>query len=212
VKAHLKYLSYVLRHKWFVLRAGLELGVPLWQLLVHDWSKFLPSEWFPYVDYFYGERPRSTDRFNQAWLSHQRRNPHHWQYWVLLNDDPKPRWLVQAHQPEVGPYTLFDSRRDIQVASFGIPAYNPNRMDETSDELYAASVDVERALLIGGGVLAMRMPDRFQREMLADWRGAGRAQGKPNTLAWYRANREKMILHPLTRTWVEQQLGYTANA
>ena len=37
---HLRYLSYVLRHKWYVLWAGLWLGVPLWRLLIHDWSKF----------------------------------------------------------------------------------------------------------------------------------------------------------------------------
>ena len=26
--------------------------------------------------------------FNYAWLQHIHRNPHHWQYWVLINDDP----------------------------------------------------------------------------------------------------------------------------
>lgn len=27
--------------------------------------------------------------FNKAWLAHIHRNPHHWQHWVLINDDPK---------------------------------------------------------------------------------------------------------------------------
>ncbi len=39
--------------------------------------------------------------FELAWLKHQHRNPHHWQYWVLENDDgntvlipmPKRYWL-----------------------------------------------------------------------------------------------------------------------
>ena len=26
--------------------------------------------------------------FRYAWLYHIHRNPHHWQYWVLINDDP----------------------------------------------------------------------------------------------------------------------------
>jgi hypothetical protein len=51
------------------------------------------------------------------------------------------------------------------------------------------------------------MPDRYRREMLADWRGAGRAiTGQDNTRAWYLKNRENIWLHPTTRTWVEHQL------
>jgi len=43
--------------------------------------------------------------------------------------------------------------------------------------------------------------------MLADWRGSGRTFGKPDTRAWYEANRDKMLLHPETRLWVELELG-----
>ena len=25
----------------------------------------------------------------KAWLLHIHRNPHHWQYWVLINDNPE---------------------------------------------------------------------------------------------------------------------------
>lgn len=82
---HLKYLSYVVRHKWFVLLAGLQTGAPLWRLLIHDWSKFLPCEWFPYVNYFYGEPDQVA--FDRAWLHHQHCNPHHWQHWILQCDD-----------------------------------------------------------------------------------------------------------------------------
>ena len=52
------------------------------------------------------------------------------------------------------------------------------------------------------------MPDKYRREMLADWMGAGRALGKPNTLEWYTANQGKITLHPETRQWIEEQLGY----
>lgn len=94
---HLKCLIYLLRHKWFVLVAGHSLGVPLWRLVIHDWSKFLPSEWFPYADEFHGswrtraEKWSSDDlihrRFDVAWLHHIHFNPHHWQHWVLREDD-----------------------------------------------------------------------------------------------------------------------------
>ena len=61
-----------------------------------------------------------------------------------------------------------------------------------------------------GGLKVLPMPDKYRREMLADWRGAGLAQGTPDTLNWYRINRHKMSLHPETQTWIEQQLGYEA--
>ena len=108
--AHLRYLRYVIRHKWFVLVAGIKVRAPFWRLLIHDWSKFTPAEWWPYVEYFYTDRKSSEaldgisefgcveaapfgfyvkDRFNVAWLHHQRRNKHHWQYWVLTEDSGK---------------------------------------------------------------------------------------------------------------------------
>jgi hypothetical protein len=52
------------------------------------------------------------------------------------------------------------------------------------------------------------MGDLYQREMLADWRGAGRAQGKGDDVrAFYGANGPKMKLHPQTRAWIESELG-----
>jgi hypothetical protein len=107
MKAHLRYLNYVLRHKFFVARAWVALAqisqyskrewaVMLWRALVHDASKFSRAEWGPYVAMFYG--PPTTDgdvkrerqaAFNYAWLHHQHRNPHHWQHWVLREDSGK---------------------------------------------------------------------------------------------------------------------------
>jgi hypothetical protein len=147
MKKHIKYLSYVVRHRWFVFVECCKLGIP-WRGLVHDLSKFLPSEWFPYVWSFngpwnYKERPGwLVADFDRAWLHHQHRNPHHWQYWILQNDEE------------------------------------------------------------GQNVLAM--PWWFIYEMVADWRGAGRAQGHGDDLIpWYEKNRDKMILHPCTRANVE---------
>lgn len=57
----------------------------------HDASKYQTDEYYPYDAYFYGGN-KSYDvvnEFNNAWLKHIHRNPHHWQHWVLVNDDPK---------------------------------------------------------------------------------------------------------------------------
>jgi len=91
---HFKYLFYVLRHKYYVLKACFRECL-FWRGLMHDLSKFLPSEWFPYVNHFHGpwaEEYASDDsaidpEFDYAWLLHQKRNDHHWQYWILREDD-----------------------------------------------------------------------------------------------------------------------------
>lgn len=89
---HLKYLNYLLRHKYFVFVAGLQLKVLLWRLIIHDWSKFLPCEWFAYAEYFYGKQSsvengiKQLKDFDSSWNHHQKRNKHHFQYWVLIED------------------------------------------------------------------------------------------------------------------------------
>lgn len=92
---HWQYLKYVLRHKFYVWREGRKLGLSWWILLIHDWQKFTPTEWSPYVWSFYGpwkysERPQwLVDSFNRAWLHHIHYGPHHWQHWLLVYDDDK---------------------------------------------------------------------------------------------------------------------------
>jgi hypothetical protein len=144
VKPHLEYARYVARHKWFVLVAGRRTKAPLWRLAIHDWSKLTPAEWGAYVQSFYIDRhaPGAREAFNAAWLHHQHANPHHWQHWVLREDD--------------------------------------------------------------GATLVLEMPESFAREMVADWRGAGRAiTGKWDVASWYAKNRDKILLAPQTRSLVD---------
>jgi hypothetical protein len=58
VAAHLAYLRYLARHKWYVLLACKSVGASTWAGLVHDLSKFLPSEWLPYLRTFYDQNGR----------------------------------------------------------------------------------------------------------------------------------------------------------
>lgn len=142
-----RYLKYLIRHKWFVFRAGLKLKASIWRLLIHDWTKFLPSEFFPYLRKFYG--PVGTDwaRYDHAWNYHQKRNKHHWQYWVLI--------------------------------------YDNGRMEP------------------------LEMPDKYVREMVADWAGAGKAKtGKWDLVDWYYGHCS-MKLHPNTRKKVEHLINTT---
>lgn len=145
---YLKYLRSLLRHKWYVFVEACKLGIP-WLGLMHDLSKFRPDEFIPYARHFCGGKRTQEDvdaAYELAWLKHQRRNKHHWQWWVLMNDTD--------------------------------------------------------------GTYPLPMPDRYRREMLADWRGAGRAYGNPNTAAWYLSTEGKgRNLHPDTKGWIEGRLG-----
>lgn len=58
--------------------------------LSHDASKRSKEEYEAYDNYFYNasEHDENTLKaFDRAWLHHIHENPHHWQHWVLINDD-----------------------------------------------------------------------------------------------------------------------------
>lgn len=70
-------------------------------ILSHDMSKYDPEEYDAYDKYFYGEQTAEVkDAFNRAWLHHIHNNPHHWQHWVLIEDDggKKPIALMMPYE------------------------------------------------------------------------------------------------------------------
>jgi hypothetical protein len=81
----LKYFWATIRHKWFVFLASLKLGLPLWRAVIHDWSKFLPSELPYYEREFFGDKG-DPDGFAIAWLRHQNRHDHHPEFWITRSD------------------------------------------------------------------------------------------------------------------------------
>jgi hypothetical protein len=81
----------------------------IWRGLTHDLSKFLPDEFFPYMNWFYGvcgikfdndiwgwqrtEHEECLRKYEIAWLKHIHRNKHHYQYWYLRYDDGTEKYL-----------------------------------------------------------------------------------------------------------------------
>ena len=129
--ASIKYILLVLRHKWYVLTFGLKVGgIPIWRLLVHDFSKFSRAE-FPAYRRRYFEGGVSREVWERAWRHHWTHNPHHWEYWVHKS----------------GP---------------------------------------------------MPMPEKFAREMFADWMAANRVYEGVSLQEWLDKNFVRMRLHPET--------------
>lgn len=97
---YIVYMKYIIRHKWYVLKAGM-MYFPslhlLYRLLVHDLSKLSPCEYIAYAKCFY--KPDGSKQYNEdtnfclAWNHHQKRNLHHWQYWVLKYDRGENEFL-----------------------------------------------------------------------------------------------------------------------
>ena len=100
-------------HKWYVFLACYKKDIE-WRGIVHDWSKLRPSEFFPYAEHFYGKgkdissgrdstgyyKPTDTGDpdFDFAWLLHQKRNKHHWQWWIIVGDDGSRRALEMPEE------------------------------------------------------------------------------------------------------------------
>ena len=51
----------------------------------HDASKYNIDEYEAYRNYFYDNCFEDEKPFNVAWLKHIHKNPHHWNYWVLID-------------------------------------------------------------------------------------------------------------------------------
>jgi hypothetical protein len=166
---YLNYLWYVVKHKWFVMIECFKMGL-IWQGIIHDNSKFFPSEFIPYARHFrYGiqtgrnktgyYKPTNTGdkAFDFAWFLHQKRNAHHWQYWTIPDDSE--------------------------------------------------------------GLLLMLIPDKYLKEMICDWIGAGKAQGKSSpkedkyleTRNWYMTNKDKIQINTQSRIEIERIIKKEVN-
>ena len=96
---YVDYFKYVFEHKKNVFKVCWSKGLYI-HAFTHDLSKFSPSEYFPYADWFngpYGVKYKITDnnllddrnilhekaeeKFQMAWEHHYTRNKHHWKFW-----------------------------------------------------------------------------------------------------------------------------------
>lgn len=56
----------------------------------HDKSKFGGVELNRYAEK-YANGEEEGEGYDYAWNHHQKQNRHHWQYWVLINDESEPQ-------------------------------------------------------------------------------------------------------------------------
>lgn len=80
-----KHFCLVNKHRWYVFRLSIKAGIP-WRGLLHDLSKYSPTEFFESVKYYNGKRSplhvcREDKGYSLSWLHHKGRNKHHFEYW-----------------------------------------------------------------------------------------------------------------------------------
>lgn len=85
----LNHLHTVTRHKCLVMKGCFKVGLYR-QGLLHDFSKYSPTEFLVGARYFQGNRsPNNAERedigYSSSWLHHKGRNRHHFEYWVDYN-------------------------------------------------------------------------------------------------------------------------------
>ena len=91
MKKYIEYLKYILEHKKNVGIECINHGLYI-HAITHDVSKFRPSEFIPYSKFFYSKNRTKVynksdeldDNFLKGWNLHQKRNKHHWNFWVSV--------------------------------------------------------------------------------------------------------------------------------
>ena len=87
-----QHFKTITRHKLLVMRYCFRIGLYK-QGLLHDMSKYSPTEFLVGCRYYQGTRsPNNAEReatgYSKAWLHHKGRNKHHYEYWIDYSVDP----------------------------------------------------------------------------------------------------------------------------
>lgn len=82
----IKHFRLICKHKKYVFQFCIKAGIPF-RGLIHDLSKFSPTEFFESVKYYTGTKsPIDTSKevngYSKAWQHHKGRNTHHYEYWM----------------------------------------------------------------------------------------------------------------------------------
>ena len=92
-----EHLKTITKHRKLVREGCFAVGLYK-QGLMHDLSKFSPTEFIVGAKYFQGTRsPNNAERedrgYSSAWLHHKGRNKHHYEYWIDYSIHSAPKGM-----------------------------------------------------------------------------------------------------------------------
>ena len=105
IEKFFKHLHTVNKHRFYVFKLSIKAGIPIRGLL-HDLSKYSPTEFFEGVKYYNGKRSpiticRQENGYSEAWLHHKGRNKHHFEYWIDLQAENKTPVIPYKYAAEM---------------------------------------------------------------------------------------------------------------
>ena len=123
-----KHFKTITNHKLMVMKGCFYVGLYR-QGLLHDLSKYMPSEFLVGAKYYQGNQsPNNAERldigYSSAWLHHKGRNKHHYEYWLDYSSRDG-EGIIPARMPEKYVVEMFIDR----VAA----SKNYNRKNYTDD-------------------------------------------------------------------------------
>ncbi len=149
VFAHFKTITH---HRHKVIANCFRAGIPLRGLL-HDLSKYSPTEFIPGAKHYLGNRsPNEGERedygYSKAWMHHKGRNRHHFEYWTdydpvtkLMSGVKMPRkYLIEMFCDRVAASKIYNKKdyTDSKPLEYFMKAKNRRATiihPETSDEI-----------------------------------------------------------------------------
>ena len=141
-----KHLHTVNKHRLYVFKLSIKAGIPVRGLL-HDLSKYSPTEFWEGVKYYNGKRSpisvcKQENGYSEAWLHHKGRNKHHFEYWIDLTTENKTPMIPYKYAVEMvcdtlaaslvyngkewkrdTPLNYFNKRKDKEYINLGIQKF-----------------------------------------------------------------------------------------
>jgi len=158
-------------HKLWIIYFGIRyLRLPLWQLLVHDLSKFSYSEFSGYAEKLFApegidqtEKERREKGFAKAWLHHQKCNEHHWQFWVddlgfasempdrfvreMVADWMAANVVYRSFGPADESHKVNHKWLDLNIKTMKLHAFTKNRLRSVLEEVGELNSELNQFLL-----------------------------------------------------------------
>lgn len=129
-----EHFRTITEHKKLVGRYCFAVGLYK-QGLLHDVSKYSPTEFLVGAKYFQGDRsPNNAERekkgYSSAWLHHKGRNKHHFEYWIDYGKGGEGTVLVGMKMPVRYVVEMFIDR----IAACRI--YQKEKYTDASPQIY----------------------------------------------------------------------------
>jgi len=99
-----KHFKTITHHKILVAKGCFKVSLYK-QGLLHDMSKYSPTEFWVGAKYYQGTRsPNNAERedigYSSAWLHHKGRNKHHYEYWIDYSMQALPGGMAPVPMPD----------------------------------------------------------------------------------------------------------------